>query len=231
MPAGDVLADADGARPSSSWTRCSPRRSPPGRPRSPRERRRHRRSTGSGVVPAVCLTAAVPDPPVPFEPVPESVGAARRYAVRGLDERGLQHLQDDVRTIVSELATNAVLHARTPFTVSLGVDPTGLRVAVTDGSPVQPRLRRRDDEEATTGRGLRIIAELCTAWGVEARSGGKTTWCYLDVAPPGAREVRSGTAVAAPAGVVDLHASSSELEATRGSRVRASSRAPWRVAA
>lgn len=116
---------------------------------------------------------------VPFEPVAESVGAARRHAVRGLQSRGAPRLEEDVRTVVTELATNAVLHARTRFTVTITTNSTHLRVAVTDGSATQPRLRRHGDQDATTGRGLRIVEELSTAWGVEANSTGKTTWCDL----------------------------------------------------
>jgi anti-sigma regulatory factor (Ser/Thr protein kinase) len=181
------------------------------------------------------LTAGVPDPTVPFAPLPESVGAARRYAVQGLDERGLQHLRDDVRTIVSELATNAVLHARTPFTVSLAVEPAGLRVAVTDGSPAQPRLRRRDDDQATTGRGLRMVAELSTSWGVEASGAGKTTWCYVEVAQGGTRELGSRADSTSPAARVEPTASSTGSGAPAGSAVTAAvmplARAAWGVAA
>lgn len=114
-----------------------------------------------------------------FEPVAQSVGAARRYAVSVLPLGGIERLQDDVRTVVSELATNAVLHARTAFTVSITVDGSRVRVAVTDGSPSQPRVRRPGSGDATTGRGLRMVAELSTAWGVEPDGGGKTTWCEL----------------------------------------------------
>jgi hypothetical protein len=181
------------------------------------------------------LTAGVPDPTVPFAPVPESVGAARRYAVQGLGERGLQHLQDDVRTIVSELATNAVLHARTPFTVSLAVEPAGLRVAVTDGSPAQPRLRRRDDDQATTGRGLRMVAELSTSWG---GGGERRRQDHLVLRRGGAgRYARAGQPRRQhlARGAVEPTASSTGSGAPAGSAVTAAvmplARAAWGVAA
>ena len=114
-----------------------------------------------------------------FEPTSASVGAARRYAVAVLQASPVEHLQDDVRTVVSELATNAVLHARTSFTVTVGVDDAGVRVAVTDAAPGRPRLPRHGDTSATTGRGLRIIAQLSADWGVEVHDAGKTTWCLV----------------------------------------------------
>jgi anti-sigma regulatory factor (Ser/Thr protein kinase) len=106
------------------------------------------------------LSTTVPAAPASFDPEPASVGAARRYATGLLRGSPVRHLQDDVRTVISELATNAVLHARTPFTVSVQVEGPRVRVAVTDTSPVRPRLPRRGALSDTTGRGLRIVAEL-----------------------------------------------------------------------
>lgn len=102
--------------------------------------------------------------------------------MRAARDAGAGAREDDVRTVVSELATNAVLHARTPFSVSVTTDGTRLRVAVTDGSAARPRPRRHGDE-ASTGRGLHIVVALSTAWGVDDASPGKTTWCDLEIAP------------------------------------------------
>ena len=123
-----------------------------------------------------------------FEPTAESVAAARRYAVGVLLSRGLAQMEDDVRIVVSELATNAVLHAGTAFTVSLTIGSRRLRVAVSDGSPTRPRSRRRGDLEATSGRGLQMVAELSAAWGVDLDTAGKTTWCDLALEPDTGRE-------------------------------------------
>jgi hypothetical protein len=96
-----------------------------------------------------------------------------------------QRLLDDVRTVVSELATNAVLHARTAFTVSFTLGEAGVRVAVSDGSPAQPRLTRLRDRQASTGRGLHMVADLSAAWGIDpdADGAGKTVWCELALVP------------------------------------------------
>lgn len=123
-----------------------------------------------------------------FAPVPASVGAARRYAAAALVPRGAEHLCDDVRTVVSELATNALLHARTPFRLGVTVGPDRVRVEVTDGSPTRPRPLRSLDREGATGRGLALVAVLSAAWGVDPdpAGGGKTVWCELAVQPGGA---------------------------------------------
>jgi anti-sigma regulatory factor (Ser/Thr protein kinase) len=155
--------------------------------------------------PATWLSTAVPAAPASFEPEPASVGAARRYALGLLQAPTVRHLQDDVRTVVSELATNAVLHARTPFTVAVHVDVAGVRVAVTDASPTRPRLPRRGDLTGTTGRGLRIVALLSADWGVEVHDDGKTTWCLLPATTPSGldRGPHDDTETAGPAPVAD----------------------------
>jgi anti-sigma regulatory factor (Ser/Thr protein kinase) len=80
---------------------------------------------------------------------------------------------------VSELVTNAVLHAGTSVRVELTAVADGIRVAIEDGSPVMP-LRVRHSRTAATGRGLALVAAVSRNWGVELRTeGGKTVWCEL----------------------------------------------------
>ena len=117
-----------------------------------------------------------------FPPAPESVGRARQFATRTLVSWGADQLEDDVRVVASELATNALLHARTDFTLGLTLDGDRLRVTLTDGSAVQPRMRRFDSTESTTGRGLRMVAELAQSWGVDRDGVGKAVWCEFRVA-------------------------------------------------
>ena len=54
-----------------------------------------------------------------FAAEPASVAAAREFVQQHLSHYGLDHLTEDVRLVVSELATNSMVHARTPFTVTL----------------------------------------------------------------------------------------------------------------
>lgn len=86
---------------------------------------------------------------------------------------------DDAILVVSELVTNALLHARTPMTLTLGDEgPDAVRIAVDDGSP-QPPQERRFSVESGTGRGLRLLDSLAAEWGVERHDGGKTVWCVV----------------------------------------------------
>ena len=121
-----------------------------------------------------------------------SVGSARRAVRQALQEPGLTWLADDVGTVVSELATNALLHARSEFTVVLTVERERLLVSVVDESPVLPRLRRFGGPGSTTGRGLQLVAALSTAWGVvrPTASGGKETWCEFALAQDEAARLR-----------------------------------------
>ena len=124
-----------------------------------------------------------------------SVGAARRF----LDEVVAGRLgEDDLDTatlLVTEVVTNAVLHAHTDVAVHVAVEGQGLLVQVDDGSPAAPH-RREHDEEAVFGRGLELVEHLADEYGVLANGGGKTVWFTLGGAavpgPNGWREVVHG---------------------------------------
>lgn len=108
-----------------------------------------------------------------------SVPEARRFVRTTLRSWELEDQADAAALVVSELATNAVLHARTTFTVRLLLDADGrLRLEVTDGSKRRPD-RRSHSADAATGRGLAIVTELALAWGVEEKEQGKTVWAEL----------------------------------------------------
>ncbi len=107
---------------------------------------------------------------------PLSVGRARRFCTSTL--RGWGATPDLVETcelLVSELATNAVLHARTPFTVMIERQPV-LRVEVHDGDPRPPHPRDYGPE-ASSGRGLHLVEMLSQSSGtVTLPDGGKSVW-------------------------------------------------------
>jgi anti-sigma regulatory factor (Ser/Thr protein kinase) len=115
-----------------------------------------------------------------FEPRPDCVQAARQFVRRTLDEWGAQDAEWAAGQVVSELATNAVLHARTPFTLILSLDAQDLLVRVRDGSARSPLMRHFGDE-ATTGRGLALVAQLSREWGVDREGRGKVVWSAIDV--------------------------------------------------
>lgn len=100
---------------------------------------------------------------------PASVGQARRFVRAVLDDWGLDELIDTVTLLTSELATNAVLHARTAFAVVVSRSTAGLRVDVLDGSVVTPRTRQ-PTPTAATGRGVNMVAALADHWGATPES-------------------------------------------------------------
>lgn len=105
-----------------------------------------------------------------------SVTGARQFVRRHLDSHGLRSIVDDVELVVSELATNALMHAGTPFRVSLTRFGQVLLVEITDHSPVAPRPRRAGVFD-TAGRGVSIVDVLAADWGVRSVPGnGKTVW-------------------------------------------------------
>jgi hypothetical protein len=117
------------------------------------------------------------------EPQPASVGVARRFARAAAAERGADEgAQDTAAMLVSELVTNVVLHARTPALVRVSTSGECLRVEVSDGSPLQPRLRRYGIGEST-GRGMRLVAALALDHGTRPEpispGSGKTVWFTL----------------------------------------------------
>lgn len=111
-----------------------------------------------------------------FPPAPASVRAARRFVSSVLAEWGLRAAYDAAEVLVSEVVTNAVLHARTPFAVTVTRSADAVRVSVSDGSPAVPQ-QRMYGPDSTTGRGMRLVNSLALRWGVEADgSGGKVVW-------------------------------------------------------
>ena len=105
--------------------------------------------------------------------------AARCFVANALRHWGHdQTLLEDAQLVVSELATNAVLHARSPFTVLAHSDSSRVRLSVQDRSPVEPILRS-NGHEATSGRGLHVVAALTHDWGVDHTNEGKAVWAEL----------------------------------------------------
>lgn len=111
-------------------------------------------------------------------PEPGSVPAARAFARRALHGLGVPHTEDEVTLLVSELATNVVLHAGTPVRLSLARHDGVLRVEVADDSPAPPRLQEPDPLRPG-GRGILLVEHMAQRWGVDADGRGKTIWFEL----------------------------------------------------
>jgi anti-sigma regulatory factor (Ser/Thr protein kinase) len=98
-----------------------------------------------------------------------------------LIHHGLMAHVDRVGLVTSELTTNVVLHARTPFTVALAYRGETLTLLVRDRAaslPVSHPLHPDLDER---GRELPLIAALSSSWGVTPMFNGKTVWATFEV--------------------------------------------------
>ncbi|MFJ2631199.1 SpoIIE family protein phosphatase [Streptomyces sp. NPDC087422] len=142
-----------------------------------------------------------------------AAGAARRFlraaladwTSQGLPEAAAftEQVVDDAILLVSELVTNAVIHAGTTVDVlcrletraqaaaeafgDSGAREPGLVIEVSDQYPA--RVLRGDDrpdpgDHREGGRGLQLVAALSDAWGISYRRDRKTVWCRLDLTGP-----------------------------------------------
>jgi anti-sigma regulatory factor (Ser/Thr protein kinase) len=132
-----------------------------------------------------------------FSRATSSVPRARQFVVESLSAIE-PAVGETAALLVSELATNAVVHALSDFAVTI-VYPTRagrVRVEVVDGAPGEPTPLRPPPSDPH-GRGLLLVATLAQAWGVEGakRRGGKTIWFELALAgaaaPAGVARTRS----------------------------------------
>jgi anti-sigma regulatory factor (Ser/Thr protein kinase) len=114
-----------------------------------------------------------------FDPEPRQVLEARRFVTAVLSS---WHIEcDDAALLASELATNAVLHARSEFQVTVVGHPDRIRIEVSDGNSRLPSFSVVP-ADAYSGRGLMLVQALSGAWGVESHSdNGKTIWFEVPV--------------------------------------------------
>jgi anti-sigma regulatory factor (Ser/Thr protein kinase) len=93
---------------------------------------------------------------------------------------GRQDLVECAELAVSELVTNALLHAEPPLVVRLGGTHRHPLIEVSDGSvkPPTPNVRMTDDDEllSTVGRGLGLVAMCSAVWGARIHRDGKVVW-------------------------------------------------------
>ena len=106
---------------------------------------------------------------------PASVRSARRFTAEQLD--GVDPaVVGAVTLLVSELATNAIAHAGTGFTVSLQRSPQHIRIEVQDRGRTAPCLRSPTPADLS-GRGLRIVDQLAQQWGTKSTEDhGNNVW-------------------------------------------------------
>ena len=87
---------------------------------------------------------------------------------------------DDLVLIADELATNAVVHARSHYVVRLHRKETSVRLEVEDTSPEPPQIRT-SSPLATGGRGLVLVDALAADRGWDVRDGGKSVWVEISI--------------------------------------------------
>ncbi|MEU5402114.1 ATP-binding protein [Streptomyces sp. NPDC005963] len=114
--------------------------------------------------------------------VPESARSARRLASSALSAWGLEGARDAAQLVVSELVANAFMHASGPrvrVTVTRQ-DRASVRLVVTDDDPRAMSTDRSADDQAESGRGLKLVAALCDGrWGFDVLTHGKSVWAVF----------------------------------------------------
>jgi anti-sigma regulatory factor (Ser/Thr protein kinase) len=132
-----------------------------------------------------------------------SIADVRRFVAEHCQQWQLEAGADDLVLMASEMATNAVTHARSPFELSMSVSDDQVRIEISDNNPQLPPspsppwrsttltgpeaaqidhvdflLGGQLDQEDVSGRGLMIVAALAASWGMtpESPAPGKTIW-------------------------------------------------------
>ncbi|MEY2460650.1 MAG: hypothetical protein QOG30_2480 [Acidimicrobiaceae bacterium] len=125
-----------------------------------------------------------------FEATVESSREVRRFLSAALMRWGFEHLVGDASLCVAELATNAVLHAGSTYSVAVRALDAGVRVEVVDDRPelVPSAVPTTGTAAAitsrgTTGRGLQLVAALANSWGYTTSATAKTVW--FEICEPG----------------------------------------------
>lgn len=113
-----------------------------------------------------------------LEADPSEVSRARRWVAEQLSTRAAITVET-ASLLVSELVTNAVLHARSAVDLTLRWAGSEIRIEVEDRSGHVPQAKDYGPE-AASGRGLLLVETLSEEWGVDATASGKIVWCRLE---------------------------------------------------
>ncbi len=113
-----------------------------------------------------------------FLPVPEAVAAVRRFVTEALTHWRELDLVTDATLVASELATNAVLHASSPFRVSVDRSVGVICIAIQD-STSDPAEAQDAGHHDGSGRGMVIVEALARRWGSDSLPTGKVVWAEL----------------------------------------------------
>jgi anti-sigma regulatory factor (Ser/Thr protein kinase) len=95
---------------------------------------------------------------------------------------GDEAARTDLLLVVSELVSNAMIHARPPRSMAIRLEPDDLYLAVEDGS--EPFVFPAAAPAVIGGRGLVIVDRISSSWGIAGTAGGKAVWCRLPLMRP-----------------------------------------------
>jgi hypothetical protein len=107
-----------------------------------------------------------------------SVRQARRFVVAALQAGGHEGAVDDAALVVTELAANAVVHARSAFTVTVATGANSIRISVSDCAGL-PGTGTGQVLTAKPLHGLGAVAAMAVRWGVAPTPSGKDVWVEL----------------------------------------------------
>jgi anti-sigma regulatory factor (Ser/Thr protein kinase) len=157
----------------------------------------------AGAVRDACLAHSAVADARSFTGELQSVRAARHYVMgllaetagdvagdvagEAVSEAVAGQVAEDAAIVVTELAANAVLHARSAFTLTVTRSAAGARIAVRDNTPLPAAAAAGPDGAdgpdgafaVLTGHGLSVVAQLASRWSVEPLAGGKVVWAEL----------------------------------------------------
>jgi hypothetical protein len=139
----------------------------------------------------------VPEASLTFPAELDSVSAVRRFLRAALLSWDNDNYDFAAPLVLTELVTNATLHARTPYTVRLRLEPTHLVVEVVDSSPRLPQARDYA-VDAATGRGIKIVDSFSATWGARTIPEGKVVWAHIRPDEPNMRIFTEPEAAADP---------------------------------
>jgi anti-sigma regulatory factor (Ser/Thr protein kinase) len=103
----------------------------------------------------------------------------RAFVADALRRWKLEALVETAVLLTSELVTNAVVHARSTSTLSVGHNGSTIRIELLDRGHGKVALRRSSPGGVGGGRGLYMVDQLATAWGSAETNAGTTVWFEL----------------------------------------------------
>ncbi len=108
---------------------------------------------------------------------------AARACIRHAVASEASQANDDLALIASELVANAVAYGDEPIDLHVLRDDSTLWIEVCDGDTNVDRVSPTAPRREVGGRGLQIVSELATAWGVRSCAGRKCVWASYELNP------------------------------------------------